>query len=117
MSDGLFGANSYVFKLVRRHMHDWLTLLLLGVIDGLLNLIEPFHRYLSEEMLTPDIKYPYQHDTIPMWSMQYVNQWMGVDDTAGFLCSNRVAIISSAFLLELQWDGFLTKELWVSGQE
>ncbi|KAK1352562.1 Glucose-1-phosphate adenylyltransferase [Heracleum sosnowskyi] len=47
----------------------------------------------------------------------YVNQWMGVDDTADFLCSNRVAIISSAFLLELQWDGFLTKDSWVFGQE
>lgn len=69
MSDSQFGANSHVLKLVRRHRLDWLTLLLLGLIDGLLNLIEPFHRYLSEEMLTPDIKYPYHHDTIPMWSV------------------------------------------------
>ncbi|XP_074330888.1 putative lipid phosphate phosphatase 4 [Apium graveolens] len=69
MSDSQHGANSYVLKLVRRHRHDWLTLVLLGLIDGLLNLIEPFHRYLSEEMLTPDIKYPYHHDTIPMWSV------------------------------------------------
>lgn len=68
MSDSQ-SANSYVLKLVRRHQHDWMILIFLGLVDGLLNLIEPFHRYLSEEMLTPDIKYPYHHDTIPMWSV------------------------------------------------
>ncbi|WOG86441.1 hypothetical protein DCAR_0205646 [Daucus carota subsp. sativus] len=67
MSESQFGANSHVLKLVRRHRHDWVVLILLGLIDGMLILIEPFHRYLSEEKLTPDIKYPFHHDTIPMW--------------------------------------------------
>lgn len=66
MSESQFGANSHVLKLVRRHRHDWVVLILLGLIDGMLNLIEPFHRYLSEEMLTPDIKYPFHHVIIPM---------------------------------------------------
>ncbi|WOG92734.1 hypothetical protein DCAR_0312009 [Daucus carota subsp. sativus] len=47
----------------------FIFLILLGLIDGMLNLIEPFHRYLSEEMLTPDIKYPFHHDIIPMWAV------------------------------------------------
>ena len=69
MSESQFGANSHVLKLVRRHRHDWVVLILLGLIDGMLILIEPFHRYLSEEKLTPDIKYPFHHDIIPMWAV------------------------------------------------
>ncbi|KAI3463759.1 hypothetical protein Pfo_020422 [Paulownia fortunei] len=56
-------------KLARVHMHDWLILLLLAAIDGGLNLIEPFHRYVSSELMT-DLKYPLKiPDTVPMWAV------------------------------------------------
>ncbi|XP_074376261.1 lipid phosphate phosphatase 2-like isoform X1 [Apium graveolens] len=54
-------------QLIKRHLHDWLILLVLGVIIWILNAVEPFHRYLSKEMLTPDIKYPFKEDTVPMF--------------------------------------------------
>ncbi|XP_017240635.1 lipid phosphate phosphatase 2 [Daucus carota subsp. sativus] len=54
-------------QLIKRHLHDWLMLLVLGVIVWMLNAVEPFHRYLSEEMLSPEIKYPFKDDTVPMF--------------------------------------------------
>lgn len=54
-------------QLIKRHLHDWLILVVLGVIIWILNAVEPFHRYLSKEMLTPDIKYPFKEDTVPMF--------------------------------------------------
>ncbi|EYU44117.1 hypothetical protein ABFS82_04G136700 [Erythranthe guttata] len=60
---------SHGAKLARVHMHDWLILLLLAVIDGCLNLIEPFHRYVSSDLMT-DLKYPFKmQDTVPMWAV------------------------------------------------
>ncbi|XP_020224715.1 probable lipid phosphate phosphatase 4 [Cajanus cajan] len=50
------------------HKHDWLILLLLAAIDGLLNLIEPFHRYVGKDMMT-DLMFPFKEDTIPMWGV------------------------------------------------
>lgn len=60
---------SHGAKLARVHMQDWLILLLLAAIDGGLNLIEPFHRYVSSELMT-DLKYPLKiPDTVPMWAV------------------------------------------------
>lgn len=49
-------------------MHDWLILILLIVIDVILNLIEPFHRFVGEEMMV-DLKYPMKDNTIPVWTV------------------------------------------------
>ncbi|KAK4479303.1 hypothetical protein RD792_014814 [Penstemon davidsonii] len=60
---------SHGTKVARLHMHDWLILLLLAAIDLSLNLIEPFHRYVSSELMT-DLKYPLKiPDTVPMWAV------------------------------------------------
>ena len=59
---------SHGAKVARIHMHDWLILILLIVIDVLLNLIEPFHRFVGEEMMT-DLKYPLKDNTIPVWTV------------------------------------------------
>ncbi|CAK9155778.1 unnamed protein product [Ilex paraguariensis] len=59
---------SHGAKLAREHMHDWLILLLLVAIDGCLNAVEPFHRYVGEGMMT-DLKYPFKTDTVPMWAV------------------------------------------------
>ncbi|KAL0289647.1 UNVERIFIED_CONTAM: putative lipid phosphate phosphatase 3, chloroplastic [Sesamum calycinum] len=59
---------SHGSKLARVHKHDWLILLLLVAMDIGLNLIEPFHRYVSAELMT-DLKYPFKKDTVPMWAV------------------------------------------------
>jgi len=55
-------------KLALTHKHDWLILVLLAVIDGLLNLVEPFHRYVGEHMME-NLMFPFKKDTIPMWGV------------------------------------------------
>jgi len=54
--------------LARLHMYDWIILLLLAVIDGLLNLIEPFHRFVGKDMMT-DLRYPLKGNTVPFWAV------------------------------------------------
>ncbi|XP_045823507.1 probable lipid phosphate phosphatase 4 [Trifolium pratense] len=61
-------AQSPGTKLVLSHMHDWLIILLLAAIDGLLNMIEPFHRYVGKDMMQ-DLMFPFKEDTIPMWGV------------------------------------------------
>lgn len=55
-------------KLALTHMHDWLILLLLAAVEGVLNMIEPFHRYVGKEMMG-DLMFPYKANTIPMWGV------------------------------------------------
>ena len=54
--------------MARIHMHDWLILLLLVIIDAVLNIIEPFHRFVGEGMMT-DLRYPLKDNTIPFWAV------------------------------------------------
>jgi hypothetical protein len=49
-------------------MYDWIILLLLAVLDGLLNIIEPFHRFVGRDMMT-DLSYPLKGNTIPFWAV------------------------------------------------
>ncbi|KAI3841439.1 hypothetical protein MKW92_010770 [Papaver armeniacum] len=58
-------------KLARTHMHDWLILLLLMVIEVVLNVIEPFHRFVGQDMMT-DLMYPLQDNTVPIWAVPLV---------------------------------------------
>ncbi|XP_076935622.1 lipid phosphate phosphatase 2-like [Bidens hawaiensis] len=58
-------------KVARTHMHDWLVLLLLVVIEVVLNVIEPFHRFVGAEMMV-DLKYPLQDNTVPLWSVPII---------------------------------------------
>jgi len=71
MADIQFGAHtvrSHGTKVLRFHMHDWLILVLLGVIDIILNVIDPFHRFVGKDMMT-DLKYPFKGNTIPFWAV------------------------------------------------
>ena len=65
---GSHTLQSHGTKVARVHMHDWLILLLLAVIDGILNLIEPFHRFIGQDMMI-DLTYPFQEDTVPFWAV------------------------------------------------
>jgi hypothetical protein len=54
--------------MARFHMYDWIILLLLAVIDGLLNIIEPFHHFVGKDMMT-DLRYPMKGNTVPFWAV------------------------------------------------
>jgi len=55
-------------KVARLHGFDWAVLLLLVAADVGLNLIEPFHRFVGEDMLT-DLRYPLKSNTVPVWAV------------------------------------------------
>ncbi|CAO2163590.1 unnamed protein product [Urochloa humidicola] len=58
-------------KVARLHMYDWIILLCLAVLDGLLNIIEPFHRFVGRDMMT-DLRYPLKGNTIPFWAVPLI---------------------------------------------
>ncbi|KAL2235041.1 UNVERIFIED_CONTAM: Lipid phosphate phosphatase 2 [Sesamum indicum] len=58
-------------QVARFHMHDWLILMLLVVIEIILNVIEPFHRFVGEDMMT-DLKYPLKDNTVPFWAVPII---------------------------------------------
>ncbi|XP_008792779.2 lipid phosphate phosphatase 2-like isoform X1 [Phoenix dactylifera] len=64
-------VRSHGAKVARFHMHDWIVLLLLMVIDIILNVIEPFHRFVGEDMLT-DLRYPLKSNTVPFWAVPLI---------------------------------------------
>jgi hypothetical protein len=65
---GCYTIKSHGAKVARIHMYDWIILLLLAVIDGLLNIIEPFHRFVGKDMMT-DLRYPLKGNTVPFWAV------------------------------------------------
>ncbi|XP_020252831.1 lipid phosphate phosphatase 2-like [Asparagus officinalis] len=74
MPDIQLGAHtfrSHGTKVLRFHMHDWLILVLLAVIDIILNVIDPFHRFVGKDMMT-DLKYPFKGNTIPFWAVPII---------------------------------------------
>ncbi|ESW18816.1 hypothetical protein PHAVU_006G072700 [Phaseolus vulgaris] len=75
-------------KLALTHKHDWLILVLLAVIDGLLNLVEPFHRYVGEHMME-NLMFPFKKDTIPMWGVPILSILVPIIIFLAFYCSRR----------------------------
>lgn len=59
---------SHGVTLARTHMHDWLILMFLVVIEIILNVIHPFYRFVGKDMMT-DLKYPLKSNTVPLWSV------------------------------------------------
>jgi hypothetical protein len=55
-------------KVARSHAWDWAALLLLVAVDVLLNVIEPFHRFVGAGMMT-DLRYPMKGNTVPVWAV------------------------------------------------
>ncbi|XP_047321396.1 lipid phosphate phosphatase 2-like [Impatiens glandulifera] len=62
---------SHGAHVARVHMHDWLILLLLVLVDVVLNVIQPFYRFVGEDMMT-DLKYPLKKNTVPIWGVPVV---------------------------------------------
>jgi hypothetical protein len=55
-------------RVARRHMVDWIVLVLLAAADVGLNLIEPFHRFVGKDMLD-SLLYPLHDNTVPVWAV------------------------------------------------
>lgn len=52
------------YKLLRFHLHDWICLLILAILVVVLNVINPFHRFVGETMMG-DLMYPLLSNTVP----------------------------------------------------
>lgn len=65
---GSHTVKSHGMKVATFHMHDWITLLLLVVIEVVLNVIEPFHRFVGRDMMA-DLRYPAKSNTVPVWAV------------------------------------------------
>ncbi|XP_044960246.1 lipid phosphate phosphatase 2-like isoform X2 [Hordeum vulgare subsp. vulgare] len=68
---GCYTIKSHGAKIARLHMYDWIILVLLAVLDGLLNIIEPFHRFVGKDMMT-DLRYPLKGNTVPFWAVPVI---------------------------------------------
>ncbi|XP_044494519.1 lipid phosphate phosphatase 2-like isoform X1 [Mangifera indica] len=68
---GSHTVRSHGRKVARIHMYDWLILILLGIIEIILNIIEPFHRFVGQDMMT-DLKYPMKANTVPFWAVPLI---------------------------------------------
>lgn len=64
---GAHTLKSHGVKVARFHMHDWFILLFLVVLEVILNVIEPFHRFVGKDMT--DLKYPLKGNTVPFWAV------------------------------------------------
>ncbi|WCJ25316.1 lipid phosphate phosphatase 3 [Euphorbia peplus] len=65
---GSHTVRSHAVTVARTHVHDWVILILLGLIEILLNIMQPFYRFVSKDMMT-DLKYPMKSNTVPIWTV------------------------------------------------
>ena len=65
---GAHTIKSHGASVAKNHMHDWLILLLLAVIEITLFLIHPFYRFVGKDMME-DLKYPMKDNTVPGWTV------------------------------------------------
>ncbi|CAL5039398.1 unnamed protein product [Urochloa decumbens] len=58
-------------EVARLHLFDWIVLLLLVATYGLLSLIQPFHRFVAEDMMVT-LRYPMKDNTVPGWAVPVI---------------------------------------------
>ncbi|XP_020098198.1 lipid phosphate phosphatase 2-like isoform X4 [Ananas comosus] len=68
---GAHTVRSHGSIVARFHMYDWIILICLAVLDGVLNIIEPFHRFVGQDMMT-DLRYPLKGNTVPFWAVPVI---------------------------------------------
>ncbi|XP_009134688.1 putative lipid phosphate phosphatase 3, chloroplastic [Brassica rapa] len=61
-------VRSHGMTLARTHMHDWIILVLLVILECILLIIHPFYRFVGKDMMT-DLSYPLKSNTVPIWSV------------------------------------------------
>lgn len=59
---------AHILRPLKFHVFDWILLISLGGLDVLLNIINPFHRFVGNTMLN-DLMYPIKDNTIPFWAV------------------------------------------------
>ncbi|KAH9329631.1 hypothetical protein KI387_001739, partial [Taxus chinensis] len=59
---------SLAVQLMRFHRHDWVMILFLLASVGILNIIDPFDRFVGKSMLD-DLMYPLKENTVPFWTI------------------------------------------------
>ncbi|CAN8260629.1 unnamed protein product [Cochlearia groenlandica] len=65
---GAHTARSHGMTLARTHMHDWIVLVVLFILECVLLIIHPFYRFVGKDMMT-DLSYPLKSNTVPIWSV------------------------------------------------
>lgn len=65
---GSHTVKSHGLTVARAHLHDWLMLVLLILIEIILYTIHPFYRFVGKDMMT-DLKYPFKSNTVPAWTV------------------------------------------------
>ncbi|XP_020252050.1 lipid phosphate phosphatase 2-like isoform X2 [Asparagus officinalis] len=68
---GAHTVQSHGVKVAKSHKHDWVILIFLGVMVIILNLIHPFHRFVSKDMMT-DLRYPLKSISVPVWAVPMI---------------------------------------------
>ena len=68
-------VRSHGMTLARTHMHNWIILVLLVVLECILLIIHPFYRFVGKDMMT-DLSYPLKSNTVPIWSVPVSNPSM-----------------------------------------
>ncbi|KAF3444306.1 hypothetical protein FNV43_RR13996 [Rhamnella rubrinervis] len=65
---GSHTVKSHGITVARTHMHDWLILMLLVIIEIILYVIHPFYRFVGKDMMS-DLRYPLKDNTVPVWAV------------------------------------------------
>ncbi|XP_009147342.2 putative lipid phosphate phosphatase 3, chloroplastic isoform X2 [Brassica rapa] len=65
---GAHTVRSHGMTLARTHMHDWIILVLLVILECILLIIHPFYRFVSKDMMT-DLSFPLKSNTVPIWTV------------------------------------------------
>ncbi|KAK1268896.1 Lipid phosphate phosphatase 2 [Acorus gramineus] len=68
---GAHTIKSHGTQVLRFHMHDWIILVALAVTEVILNVIDPFYRFVGKDMMT-DLRYPLKSNTIPFWAVPVI---------------------------------------------
>lgn len=58
-------------EVARLHLSDWIVLLLLVATTGVLGLVQPFHRFVAQDMMS-DLRYPVKGSTVPDWAVPVI---------------------------------------------
>lgn len=55
-------------QIARLHLFDWVVLLLFVAMYAVLGQVQPFHRFVAEDMMA-SLRYPMKDNTVPGWAV------------------------------------------------
>ncbi|KAJ3694453.1 hypothetical protein LUZ60_009933 [Juncus effusus] len=67
-----FQFESHGINLARKHLYDWIIIILLIIIMICLSTADPFYRFVGKEMMS-DLKYPHKANTVPAWAVPVIS--------------------------------------------